>query len=167
MAEQLHAHNSPPVESGSRPSAGGWRLVVGLTALAIWVMALGFYSLDRVLGLGFFPTRLERLLTRDVEKLGDPDPEVRKQAEGELFSYHGFAVPALILGMKSQDEQRKEGCAECLQRIASYYYNAKPNYGADAEKWSKWWEKMDRSMTELLDRKAAEQQRARQEGITR
>ncbi|NOZ21792.1 MAG: hypothetical protein GXP25_11990 [Planctomycetes bacterium] len=144
-----------------------WKFVGGVVVLSIWVIALGIYGVDRAFHLGFFPTRLERHLTDYREQLTDQNPEVRKKAEQGLFSYHGFSVPILIQGLRSGSEERKAACARCLRRIAEYYYGARPHYGIDADKWERWWEKVDRAMVEQMDRQADEQQAKRQEWASR
>lgn len=135
-----------------------WRYVVGIVLVGVWVLALAVYGLDRALGLGFFPTKLERMLQSDVGRLTDADPDAAARAERELFEYHGFSVPFLIRGMRTGGERQKEACAACLRHIAAHYYGAKPDHGTDAEAWAKWWEKMDRAMTQLIDQEALREQ---------
>jgi len=142
-------------EAVDRPAgSASWKQVLGLIFLGLWILVLAAYGLDRGFGLGFFPTKLERRMRDDVAKLTDTDPEVARKAEADLFSYHGFAVPALIRGLKSGDAARQKACAACLSRIAAHYYGATPRYGVDAGKWARWWAKIDREMAELIDREA-------------
>lgn len=156
MNEEASSENAEtPSSAAAAPKAPvTWRYVLGVAVLGLWVLALGVYGLDRALGLGFFPTELERLLRANVQKLTDADPAVAERAEKELFDYHGFSVPFLIKGMRNGSEPQKEACAACLKRIAAHYYGAKPDCGADADKWARWWAEMDRRMTELIDREA-------------
>ncbi|MEW6358661.1 MAG: HEAT repeat domain-containing protein [Planctomycetota bacterium] len=167
-------NQTPDEKTESKPDAPGaekqppsWQFILGVILLAVWVIALGVYGLDRAFHLGLFPTRLERRLTTYVGQLTSEDPAVRKKAEQGLFSYHGFAVPILIEGLRSGDEEQRAACAQCLMRIAEYYYGAKPDNGIDANKWERWWERIDRWMVEQMDHQADEQQAKRQEWARR
>ena len=104
MTDDNPPESSQETESGT--SAAPKRALsrpytVGIVVLGIWILVFIVYGLDRFLGLGFFPTKLERLLQANVAKLTDEDAKVAEKAEQELFDYHGFAVPVLIKGIRS------------------------------------------------------------------
>jgi len=125
--------------SGSEKRWEHYKAYFVLALLAVWVVAFGIGLADMVFDLGWFPTRLERMLRQDIRKLQDADPNVRSAAEKELIDYNQFSVPVLLRMMQRGDKATRLNCARCLAKIAERYFGQKIDFGEDIEKWKKWW----------------------------
>ena len=117
-----------------------YKLHIILAGLAVWVVVFGIGLMDMVFDLGWFPTKLERMLREDIRRLQSSDPDIRTAAEKELIDYNQFSVPVLLRMMQRGDKVTRADCARCLAKIAERYFQQKIDFGDDITRWRQWWQ---------------------------
>ncbi len=116
----------------------GWDKLLAVV-LVLYALTLAVLAADRLLGLGIYRPKLDRMILRDIDMLADPAN--RDRAAEEIISHHEFSIPILIETLEKQDLALKEPVTRCLEAIASKYFDAdNSSFGPNPQAWRRWWE---------------------------
>jgi hypothetical protein len=94
--------------------------------------ALLFLAADRLLDNRLLGTKLDSRLEADVQRLSSSG----RPPCGELISWHEFAIPVLLKGLKSDSPVIRKNCHETLVEITGH--EVKFDF-AGASEWENWW----------------------------
>jgi len=117
----------------------GWNKIkekipnIALAILIIYTLTLAVATADEVFDLGIFPTKLERMVSKAIKDLKNPDPKIQAQAKQELELYGDFAIPELIKALN--DPEVKDQVLALLKEITG------KNLGEDPKEWKKWYKR--------------------------
>ncbi len=103
---------------------------IGLAVLIAYTLSLGVATADEIFHLGIFPTKLERLIAKDIDKFDHPDPRKRDEAMRHLLQYGDFAVPQLV-GALDRGPKIRDRAMEALRKITDLDFES-------PEKWKNW-----------------------------
>jgi len=106
---------------------------IALVILIIYTLTLAVATADEVFDLGIFPTKLERMVSKAIKDLKNPDPNIQSQAKKELELYGDFAIPELIKALN--DPEVKDQVLTLLKEITG------KNLGEDPKEWKKWYKR--------------------------
>ena len=106
---------------------------IALVILIIYTLTLAVATADEVFDLGIFPTKLERMVSKAIKDLKNPDPKIQTQAKKELELYGDFAIPELIKALN--DPEVKDEVLALLKQITG------KNLGEDPKEWKKWYKR--------------------------
>lgn len=104
---------------------------IGLAVLIIYTLSLGVATADQIFNLGFFPTKLDRMVSVSIEKFSSKAKNDREKALKEVIEYGDFAVPQLIEAL-DRDEQTRKLALEALRKINDQNFDS-------PEKWKEWY----------------------------
>ena len=106
---------------------------IALVILIIYTLTLAVATADEVFDLGIFPTKLERMVSKAIKDLKNPDSKIQAQAKKELELYGDFAIPELIKALN--DPEVKDEVLALLKQITG------KNLGEDPKEWKKWYKR--------------------------
>jgi len=106
---------------------------IALVILIIYTLTLAVATADEVFDLGIFPTKLERMVSKAIKDLKNPDLKIQAQAKKELELYGDFAIPELIKALN--DPEVKDEVLALLKQITG------KNLGEDPKEWKKWYKR--------------------------
>ncbi len=106
---------------------------IALILLILYTLSLAVATADEVFDLGIFPTKLERMVSKAIKDLKNPDPKIQAQAKKELELYGDFAIPELIKALN--DPEVKDEVLALLKQITG------KNLGEDPKEWKKWYKR--------------------------
>jgi len=141
----------PQAPSEDRGPAGDKAQVALTVAIVIYALVLAALTVDKVLDLGWYPTKLDRRVRGLIQELGSPDVATRSVAAAELERGEAFVViPALIRALDAPDERTRGEAAELLQSLTAEHLSGDlMGFRADAspeergparQKLWEWWE---------------------------
>jgi len=122
-------------------------------AIVIYALVLAALTVDQVLNLGLYPSKLDRRVNGFLEELGSPDEATRRTAATELERGEAFVViPALIKALDAPDALTRGEAANLLRSLTTEYLNGDlMGFRADASleerqqarrKLWQWWERV-------------------------
>ena len=127
-----------------------------LVVFSLYVAALFVLALDQQFDWGLFPPKLTKQLTAQVEQLGDTKLSVqqRQTIADDIINWNEFSVPVLIKAIEKNQPGVREPALQCLQAIATKFYNAdiRP-LGSDPVKLRQWYAELQAKWREA-ERKA-------------
>lgn len=142
-----------PVPSESRGPAGPKARAALTGLIVIYALILAALTVDQVLNLGLYPSKLDRRVNGFLEKLGSPDEATRRAAATELERGEAFVViPALIKALDAPGAEVRGEAANLLRSLTTEYLNGDlMGFRADASleerqqarrKLWQWWERV-------------------------
>jgi len=105
---------------------------IGLAVLILYTLSLGVATADELFHLGIFPTKLERLISSEIDNFDNPDPRKREESMKHVVQYGDFAVPQLIEAL-DRDPEVRDRSMEALERITDLEFSS-------PRKWKEWYE---------------------------
>jgi hypothetical protein len=119
----------------------------------LYVVVLGFLTVDEVFNLGWYPTKLERRVNALIADLGSSEESGRRVARESLQKSEAFVViPALIRALGSPDDRTRGEAAGLLRSLTTEHLSGDlMGFRADAPErerraaqdrmWT-WWERV-------------------------
>jgi len=96
------------------------RATAFLAVAVLYVVLLGFLTVDEVFDLGWYPTKLERQVNAQIADLGSPEESRRRAAKETLAKSEAFVVvPALIRTLGSPDDRTRGEAADLLRSLTT------------------------------------------------
>ncbi len=152
-SDQERPDDSPPPEP-SKPGGGQWLLKLAGIVAAIYCLVLAFFTLDQILGWGFYPSRLEKQIRTRINELVSTDQSIRTKAELRLKEGDAFVViPELIRRLNDPSPDIRREVHKLLEevtrtRLKGNLFGYDPNAPAEERRntqvalW-KWWDSVE------------------------
>ena len=106
---------------------------IGLAVLVIYTLSLAVATADQIFGLGFFPTKLDRMIAESIDKFASDQEKVRKEGVKEIIEYGDFAVPQLVKAL-DRDSRTRELAVPSLKKITEQELK-------DNQEWKDWYKR--------------------------
>ena len=106
---------------------------IGLAVLVIYTLSLAVATADQIFGLGFFPTKLDRMIAESIDKFASDQEKVRKEGVKEIIEYGDFAVPQLVKAL-DRDSRTRELAVHSLKKITEQELK-------DNQEWKDWYKR--------------------------
>ena len=122
---------------------------IAFVVLIVYTIGLTVLAVDQLFGLGLWPPKLDRILMKDINDLGDSSisAEKRDAIAKEIVSYHEFSVPLLIKAIEKNKPGVREPATRCLQEIAKTFFNSDITpLNSDVPKLRQWWQEQKKAL---------------------
>ena len=106
---------------------------IGLVVLIVYTLILAVMTADQIFGLGFFPTKLDRMIAESIDKFDSEEERVRNDGVREIIEYGDFSVPQLVKAL-DRDQQVAELAVSCLKKITEQDFKS-------TGEWKQWYNK--------------------------